>query len=46
MEKADKAQILEIWGEHTLLKSYDLNELDKHKNIYTTGTVYDWLSHK
>lgn len=42
VEKVDKAsgqktQILEIWSEQTLLKSYDLNELDKHKNVYTSG---------
>ncbi|KAG4077418.1 hypothetical protein HA402_002845 [Bradysia odoriphaga] len=34
---AQKSQILEIWGDNTLLKSYDLSELDKHKNMYTTG---------
>ncbi|KAJ6632877.1 Acylamino-acid-releasing enzyme [Pseudolycoriella hygida] len=42
VEKSDKTtsqktQVLEIWGEQTLLKSYDLGELDKHKNIYTSG---------
>lgn len=32
-----KTQVLQIWSEKTLLKSYDLSELDKHKNVYTSG---------
>lgn len=42
MEKVEKSsgqktQILEIWNEHTLTKAYDLSELDKHKNVHTSG---------
>jgi len=33
----DKCDILQIWSDETLLKSYDLSELDKHGSIYSPG---------
>jgi len=34
-----KAEILQIWTSEALLKTYDLNELDKHKSVYTSGIL-------
>jgi hypothetical protein len=32
-----KAELLQIWNGRTLLKTYDLAELDKHKGVITNG---------
>ncbi len=33
----NKVQFIQVWNKDTLLKSYDLSELDKHKSVYTCG---------
>jgi len=38
-EGSNKPEVLQIWNRSTLLKSYDLAELNQHKFIYSRFTV-------